>query len=131
MALPESPAGQDLTEALVERVRAASCARTPLRIVGGDTRRFYGRPVAGNTLAVAGHHGVLQYDPAELVLTARGGTRLADVEALLARHGQHLPFEPPSFGSTATLGGTVAAGLAGPARIARGRCAITCSVPDC
>jgi glycolate oxidase FAD binding subunit len=91
-----------------------------LRIVGGDTKRFYGRPVAGETLALAGHHGVLRYDPAELVLTARGGTLLADIEALLARHGQRLPFEPPSFGPMATLGGTVAAGLAGPARVARG-----------
>ena len=120
MALIDTPQGQDDTEALVERVRAASNARTPLRIVGGDTKWFYGRPVAGETLALAGHHGILRYDPAELVITARGGTLLADIEALLARHGQRLPFEPPSFGPTATLGGTVAAGLAGPARIARG-----------
>jgi glycolate oxidase FAD binding subunit len=104
----------------VERVRAAMSSKTPLRIVGGDTKCFYGRPVAGDTLALAGHHGVLRYDPAELVITARGGTLLADIEALLARHGQQLPFEPPSFGPLATLGGTVAAGLAGPARIARG-----------
>jgi len=120
MALIETPEGQDITEALVERVRAASSTQTPLRIVGGDTKRFYGRPVAGETLALAGHHGVLRYDPAELVITARGGTLLADVEALLARHGQQLAFEPPSYGPMATLGGTVAAGLAGPARIARG-----------
>jgi glycolate oxidase FAD binding subunit len=120
MALIETPPGQDLTDALVERVLAASNARTPLRIVGGDTKRFYGRPVAGETLALAGHHGVLSYDPAELVITARGGTQLADIEALLARHGQRLPFDPPSFGPSATLGGTVAAGLAGPARVARG-----------
>jgi len=120
MALIETPHGQDITEALVERVRAASSLKTPLRIVGGDTKCFYGRPVAGDTLALASHHGVLRYDPAELVITARGGTPLADIEALLARHGQQLPFEPPSFGPTATLGGTVAAGLAGPARIARG-----------
>jgi glycolate oxidase FAD binding subunit len=120
MALIETPQGQDDTEALVECVRAASAARTPLRIVGGDTKCFYGRPVAGDALALAGHHGILRYDPAELVITARGGTLLADIEALLARHGQQLPFEPPSFGPTATLGGAVAAGLAGPARIARG-----------
>jgi len=120
MALIETPAGEDITESLVERVRAAASAQTPLRLVGGDTKGFYGRPVAGATLALAGHHGVLGYDPAELVLTARGGTPLADIEALLARHGQRLPFEPPSFGPLATLGGTVAAGLAGPARIARG-----------
>jgi glycolate oxidase FAD binding subunit len=120
MALIETPPGQDLTDALVERVLAASNAGTPLRIVGGDTKRFYGRPVAGEMLALAGHHGVLRYDPAELVITARAGTLLADIETLLARHGQRLPFEPPSFGSLATLGGTVAAGLAGPARVARG-----------
>jgi glycolate oxidase FAD binding subunit len=120
MALVETPPGQDLTDALVERVLAASNTSTPLRIVGGDTKRFYGRPVAGENLAVAGHHGILRYDPAELVITARGGTLLADVEELLARHGQRLPFEPPSFGSLATLGGMVAAGLAGPGRVARG-----------
>jgi glycolate oxidase FAD binding subunit len=120
MALIETPAGQDITEALVERVRAASSSQTPLRIVGGDTKSFYGRPVAGETLELTGHYGVLRYDPAELVITARGGTLLADIEALLARHGQQLPFEPPSFGPMATLGGTIAAGLAGPARIARG-----------
>ena len=120
MALIETTQGQDITAALVERVRAASSARTPLRIVGGDTKRFYGRAVAGETLALAGHHGILRYDPAELVLTARGGTSLADIEALLARHGQQLPFEPPSFGPQATVGGTVAAGIAGPARVARG-----------
>ena len=67
-----------------------------------------------------GHRGVVRYDPAELVLTARCGTPLAEVEALLARHGQRLPFEPPAFGATATIGGTVAAGLAGPARVAHG-----------
>jgi glycolate oxidase FAD binding subunit len=120
MALIVTPPGRDLTNGLVERVLAAANARTPLRIVGGDTKRFYGRPVAGETLALAGHHGVLRYDPAELVITARGGTPLADIEALLARHGQRLPFEPPSFGPMATLGGTVSAGLAGPARVARG-----------
>ena len=120
MPLIDTPHGQDQTSALVERVRMATSARTPLRIVGGDTKQFYGRPVDGATLALAGHHGVLRYDPAELVLTARAGTRLADVEVLLDRHGQRLPFEPPSYGSLATLGGTVAAGLAGPARVARG-----------
>jgi glycolate oxidase FAD binding subunit len=120
MALIDTPEGQDITAALVERVRAASAAKKPLRIAGGDTKCFYGRPVAGDTLALAGHHGVLRYDPAELVITARGGTRLADIDTLLARHGQQLPFEPPYFGPTATLGGTVAAGLAGPARVGRG-----------
>jgi glycolate oxidase FAD binding subunit len=110
----------DSTGELVERVRAATASRTPLRIVGGDTKRFYGRAVAGEPLELATHRGVLHYDPAELVVTARAGTRLADLGELLRRHGQRLPFEPPAFGEAATLGGTVAAGLAGPARCARG-----------
>jgi glycolate oxidase FAD binding subunit len=114
-------ADRDLTAALVEQVRAAGADRTPLRIVGGDTKRFYGREVVGaRVLDVAAHAGVVRYDPAELVLTARGGTPLAEVAELLARHGQCLPFEPPEFGPGATLGGAVACGLAGPARVARG-----------
>jgi glycolate oxidase FAD binding subunit len=120
MALVELPPGADAAEALADQVRAASATRIPLRIVGGDTKRFYGREVAGEMLGVGCHRGVLRYDPAELVLTARGGTPLAEVESLLARHGQRLPFEPPSFGATATIGGTIAAGLAGPARVAHG-----------
>lgn len=113
-------ADQDLTADLVERMRHAAAARTPLRIVGGDTKRFYGRAVEAEPFELAGHAGVLNYDPAELVVTARAGTRLAEVEALLHRHGQRLPFEPPSFGVEATIGGAVATGLAGPARVARG-----------
>jgi glycolate oxidase FAD binding subunit len=111
---------QDRTETLTDQVRAACARRESLRIVGGDTKRFYGRQVAGTPLDVAGHAGILTYDPSELVLTARAGTRLADVEATLHGRGQHLPFEPPEFGSAATLGGTIATGLAGPARVARG-----------
>lgn len=110
----------DLTELLVDRVRTATTRGTALRIVGGDTKRWYGRRVEAEPLAVAGHTGVLRYDPAELVLTARGGTPLVEIETLLRAHGQHLPFEPPSFGPTATLGGTIATGLAGPGRVARG-----------
>jgi glycolate oxidase FAD binding subunit len=107
---------RDDTPALVERIRAATAARSPLCIVGGDTKRFYGRPVAGERLELRDHRGILRHDPAELVLTARGGTPLAEVEAQLASCGQRLPFEPPHFGTDATLGGTVACGLAGPSR---------------
>ena len=107
---------RDCTSELAAQVRAATRERTPLRIVGGDTKRFLGREVTGAALEVSAHRGILRHDPAELVLTARGGTPLAEVEACLAAHGQRLPFEPPHFGERATLGGTVACGLAGPAR---------------
>jgi glycolate oxidase FAD binding subunit len=106
----------DCTDELVARVRHATESRTPQRIVGGDTKSFFGRSVAGETLELARHQGILRHDPAELVLTARAGTPLAEVEASLAAQGQRLPFEPPHFGERATLGGTVASGLAGPAR---------------
>jgi glycolate oxidase FAD binding subunit len=110
----------DSTQELTERVREAAARRAPLRILGGDTRRFYGRAVGGTVLPVGGHRGVVSYEPAELVVTARAGTPLLELHALLATHGQHLPFEPPVFGAAATVGGAVAAGLAGPARVARG-----------
>ena len=108
--------GRDATAALVERVREATTRGTPLRIVGGDTKRFLGRDVDGEVLDVSGHHGIVAYDPAELVVTARAGTNLADLKAVLASCGQRLPFEPPEFGPGATIGGTVACGLSGPAR---------------
>lgn len=107
---------RDLTAVLADQLREATARRTPLRIVGGDTKRFYGRSTPGAPLETTGHTGILRHDPAELVLTARGGTPLAEVVAQLASRGQRLPFEPPHFGAAATLGGAVASGLAGPAR---------------
>jgi glycolate oxidase FAD binding subunit len=71
-------------------------------------------------LDTSSHTGIVAYDPAELVITARGGTPLGAVEDALAAHGQRLPFEPPSFGAAATVGGTVACGLSGPSRMAFG-----------
>ena len=107
---------EDLSSALADRVLAAASRRTPLRIVGGDTKRFYGRQVDGERLDVSAHRGVLSYDPSELVITARAGTPIIEIEALLAEHGQMLAFEPPIFGEASTLGGVVAAGLSGPRR---------------
>ena len=110
-------ADTDLTEALAEQVRRAAASRTPLRIVGGDTKRFYGRQVEGiEPLRLAGHRGIVAYDPSELVITARAGATLAEIEARLAQHGQRLAFEPPRFGPASTIGGVVAAGLSGQRR---------------
>jgi glycolate oxidase FAD binding subunit len=112
--------GRDDTAELIDRVREATARHSPLRIVGGDTKRFLGREAPGAKLGMPSHAGIVSYDPAELVITARAGTPLREVEAALAGHGQRLPFEPPSFGEAATIGGTVACGLAGPARAAFG-----------
>ncbi len=109
----------DITEALRERVLAAAVDKQPLRIRGGGTKDFYGNPPEGEPLETAGHAGIVAYEPTELVVTVRAGTRLAELEAALAEQGQMLAFEPPHFGD-ATVGGCVAAGLSGPRRAAAG-----------
>jgi len=106
----------DLADRIAQRVRAAAADGTPLVIRGGGSKAFYGDPVAGEPLEVGGHAGIVDYDPGELVLTCRAGTPLAEVRERLAASGQHLPFDPPAFGPTATIGGTVACGFSGPAR---------------
>ncbi|MBB5189902.1 glycolate oxidase FAD binding subunit [Silvimonas terrae] len=103
-------------ERLREQIGAARAAGGMLRIRGGDSKSWYGNPVPGPVLDVRDYAGVVAYDPAELVITARCGTPLAEIEATIAQNGQMLPFEPPHFGPTATLGGCIAAGLAGPRR---------------
>jgi glycolate oxidase FAD binding subunit len=107
-------------QALIDQVRAASAARQPLCIVGGGTKAFYGTPVAGDTLETTSWQGIVSHEPTELVVTVRAGTPLAELEAVLLEKGQCLPFEPPRFGSASTIGGVVAAGLAGPARAIAG-----------
>jgi glycolate oxidase FAD binding subunit len=99
-----------------DRIRAAAAARAPLRVVGGGSKDFYGQELCGERFEAAAHRGVVDYDPTELVITARGGTPLAEIEAALAGARQMLAFEPPHFGAGATLGGCVAAGLSGPRR---------------
>lgn len=104
-----------------QQIEAAYADGKALRIIGGNSKAFYGCPVEANEiLNVAGHQGVISYEPSELVLTARAGTSLHDIESLLAEHHQQLPFEPPGYNGHATLGGVVAAGLSGPARMYSG-----------
>ena len=105
---------------LIDQVQSARAAQGCLRIVGGGTKDFYGNALHGETLDVRPLAGVSSYEPTELVVTVRGGTPVADLEALLAEKDQHLAFEPPRLGPVGTVGGMVAAGLAGPARAAAG-----------
>jgi glycolate oxidase FAD binding subunit len=107
---------QDQTRELQERVRAAASAATPLSLRGGGSKHFLGRAATGEPLDLGGHLGIVNYQPKELVVTARAGTTLDAIDAALAGHGQQLPFEPPRLGPGATLGGTIACGLSGPAR---------------
>jgi glycolate oxidase FAD binding subunit len=112
---------QDPTLArLVGQVDEARARRQALDIRGGGTKLFYGGAPEGEPLDVAGLAGITSYEPTELVVTARAGTRLSDLESMLEKNGQCLPFEPPRFAAGGTLGGMVAAGLSGPARASVG-----------
>ena len=110
----------DMTTLIAARVRDAAKTGTPLRIRGGGSKDFYGHALTGEVLDMRAFTGVVSYEPSELVVTVRGGTPLAELEALLAEQGQCLPFEPPHFGPHATVGGMVASGLNGPARATSG-----------
>ncbi|MDP9010588.1 MAG: glycolate oxidase subunit GlcE [Pseudomonadota bacterium] len=101
---------------LVEQVDSARAHQTPLDIRGGGTKLFYGGMPVGEPVDVTALAGITSYEPTELVVTARAGTRLSDLESALEEQGQCLPFEPPRFAAGGTLGGMVAAGLSGPAR---------------
>jgi len=103
-----------------EKILAAAAAKRPMRIRGGGTKDFYGNEPRGELLDTRAHAGIVDYEPTELVVTARSGTLLEDLERILSEKGQYLPFEPPHFGAGATLGGCVAAGLSGPRRASAG-----------
>jgi glycolate oxidase FAD binding subunit len=108
--------GADISTALQQQVQQALQDDTCFDIRGGSSKTFLGRTTDGSPLDVSGHRGIVEYDPRELVITARAGTPLAEIEAVLAEAGQMLAFEPPHFGPGATLGGTLACGLSGPRR---------------
>ena len=107
-------------DAVIGKVRQAAERARPLRIRGGGSKDFYGQRLHGELLEVRPIAGVVDYEPSELVVTVRAGTRLRELQALLAERGQCLPFEPPQFGVGSTIGGAVAAGLSGPARASVG-----------
>jgi glycolate oxidase FAD binding subunit len=106
-----------LAKEIASTVKAAYENRTPLNIAGAGTKSFLGKTAKNvEPLVVTAHKAIIEYDPAELVLVARGGTPLKEIESLLRKNGQMLGFEPPFVDEGATLGGAVAAGLAGPRR---------------
>ena len=110
-------------EPFKQQVLDAVARGAPLCIRGGGTKDFLGQTVVGEVLDTRPWRGITSYEPSELVVTARAGTPLAELEAVLAEQGQCLPFEPPYFGAAthaATVGGMVAAGLSGPARASVG-----------
>ena len=105
---------------LIDRVESARSAGAQLCIRGGGTKDFYGETPLGEPLDTSVLEGISSHEPTELVVTARCGTSLARLESVLAEKGQCLPFEPPHFAAGGTVGGMVAAGLAGPSRAVAG-----------
>lgn len=108
---------KDDSAALLERVNEACREKSPLRIVGGNSKKFLGNAVeeTQTELSIAGHTGIITYEPTELVVTVRAGTPLKELNEALNAAGQMLPFEPPEFGGS-TIGGVLACGLSGPRR---------------
>jgi len=113
---PDSP----ILQRWQDQIRTARAEEKTLVITGAGSKSFYGLPIEGEALDTRDYRGIIDYEPTELVMTARCGTPLSEIEATLAASGQMLAFEPPRFGGTPTIGGVVAAGLSGPRRMAAG-----------
>lgn len=101
---------------LASQVTAASQTQSPLKIIAGRSKTFYGNAVQGEQLDISRHSGIIEYQPSELVITARSGTKLTDIEQTLADNNQMLAFEPPMHNNDASYGGAIATGLSGPRR---------------
>ncbi len=106
----------DRSRELIDAVTASIESGKPLSIRGGNTKAFFGGPQTGETLEMSGHSGMVSYEPTELVITARSGTLVSEIESTLKEQHQMLAFEPPCFGERATVGGTIGCGLSGPRR---------------
>ena len=110
----------DLSNELQERISSAYSNKTPVAITAGCSKAFYGHEVDGDKLDVRGHAGIIDYRASELVITARSGTKLTDIQTALAEKNQQLAFEPPRHNADTTIGGVIACGLSGPARAFQG-----------
>lgn len=113
---------QDVIDQFANTIRTTR-PESPLWIRGGDSKDFYGNHIPGrdnNLLDARPYHGIVSYEPTELVVTVRAGTRLIDLESELLANRQMLAFDPPHFTESATIGGCVAAGLSGPRRASTG-----------
>ncbi|MEI7531593.1 MAG: glycolate oxidase subunit GlcE [Betaproteobacteria bacterium] len=99
-----------------DQIISASSQNQKINISGGSTKNWLGDISHGEILSTTKYAGILDYDPEELVITVCSGTSLKEVEEALEQKNQYFPFDPPHFGSSATVGGMIAAGLAGPGR---------------
>lgn len=115
----------DYIQTLCTSIQEANNSQQALQILSGNSKQFYGNKIIAKPLDVSCNKGIVDYEPSELFITARNGTSLKEIEIILDNNNQMLPFEPPHFGTQATLGGTIACGLSGPRR------AYASSMRDC
>jgi glycolate oxidase FAD binding subunit len=111
---------ESIVEQYKAQILAASNDKSALRLRGGGSKDWYGETPHGAILDTRAYAGIVDYEPTELVITARCGTPLVEIEAALAARRQMLAFEPPHFGPGATIGGVMASGLSGPRRASAG-----------
>ena len=111
--MPSADCGADIAKIVAE----AGCTGRHLRICGsGSKKDWLHPPASAEMLSLTEHTGIVNYDPAELVVTVRAGTELRELTRVLQQEGQALACDPPSFFGTGTVGGLVAAGFSGPGR---------------
>lgn len=121
----------ETSEQVVDAVAWANSEDVPVEILGTGTKRGFGRPMGdgnrtiGHAIDLSGLSGITLYEPEELILTAKAGTPLAEIEAAVAEKNQMLAFEPPRWARLyghegGTLGGMIACNLAGPRRVKAG-----------
>lgn len=110
----------DISSTLQSQIIEARKNKTALKIQAGNSKNFYGRQIEADLLDVSEHQGIINYEPTELVITARAGTPLSEIESALNEQNQMLAFEPPKFANSATLGGTIACNFSGPRRASSG-----------
>lgn len=111
---------EQILQTFKDRIALATANKTPLRLCGSGSKDWYGQRLSGDILDTRKYAGIVAYEPTELVITARCGTPLSEIEYALAQHHQMLAFEPPYHGPDATVGGMIASGLSGPRRQAVG-----------
>ena len=104
------------TQKICEQIADAHNNATPLKITGGNSKQFYGRKIEAEKLSLKEHSGILDYHASELVITARSGTNMSEIESALSAQNQILAFEPPIHNEKSTLGGIIACGVSGPRR---------------
>jgi len=105
----------DISDTLSQQIKDAHVNKQTLNIQGNGSKKFYGNPCKGRSLHTSAHTGIITYEPTELVITARAGTSLQDINQTLVDQNQILGFEPPDLGNS-SLGGTIACNLSGPRR---------------